>query len=99
MTINPAMRVNPNSDLANTTQVPSRPKATTPGLGRDQLTLDSAENLNRALQESAPARPDEVARAATLVQDPDYPPPQVIDDISGLLANHMNSSDPSQPSA
>jgi hypothetical protein len=92
------MRVNPNSELRSATEIPSRSPAPGPGLGRDQLTLGSTEELNRALQQTPLARPDEVARAAGLVQDASYPPMAVIDNISGLLALHLNSPDPSQQS-
>jgi hypothetical protein len=92
------MRVNPNSELLSATGIPSGPQAPAPGLGRDQLTLGSADDLNRALQETPLARPGEVARATGLVQDVSYPPVEVIDNISGLLALHLNPPAQSQQS-
>ena len=92
------MRVNPNSDLLSATEIPARSLARAPGLGRDQLTLGSTDDLNRALQQAALARPEEVARATDLVQDASYPPTEVIDSISGLLALHINTPNQSQQS-
>jgi hypothetical protein len=92
------MRVNPNSELPSATGIPPRSPTPAPGLGRDQLTVGSTDDLNRALQQTALARPDEVARATGLVQDVSYPSMEVIDDISGLLALHLNTPDPSQQS-
>ncbi len=93
------MRVNPNSELLSATEIPARSLAPAPGLGRDQLTLGSTDDLNRALQQTPLARPDEVARATGLVQDVSYPPMEVIHNISGLLALHLNTPNPSQQSA
>ncbi|MGA2657165.1 MAG: hypothetical protein ABSH34_06560 [Verrucomicrobiota bacterium] len=90
--------MNPNSELLSANEIPSRSPAPAPGLGRDQLTLGSTEDLNRALQQTPLARPEEVARATGLVRDASYPPMAVIDNISGLLALHLNTPDPSQQS-
>jgi hypothetical protein len=92
------MRVNPNSELLSATDIPARSPAPAPGLGRDQLTLGSTDELNRALEQTALARPDQVARARGLVQDASYPPTEVIDSISGLLALHINTPNQSQQS-
>lgn len=91
------MRVNPNSPVSGAVALPVRPRASAPALGQDQLSLGGAEDLNQAFQQTAASRPDEVARATALVQDPGYPPAQVIDAISGLMADYSSPSDASQP--
>lgn len=88
------MRVNPNSHLLGATEIPARSQTPAPALGRDQLTLGSTDQLNRALQQTTPARADQVARAADLVQDASYPPTDVVSDVSGLLALHINTPNP-----
>jgi hypothetical protein len=93
------MRVNPNSDLLSATEIPARSQAPAPGLGRDQLTLGSTDDLNRALQQAPLARPEEVARATGLVQDASYPPMEVIHNISGLLALYLNTPNQAPQSA
>ncbi len=80
------MRVNPNSELVSATGVPARTPASAPSLGEDRLTVGSADNLNQALAETPAVRPDEVARARTLIQDPSYPPTVIIQKLSDLLA-------------
>jgi hypothetical protein len=92
------MRVTPTSELPSATEIPSRTQARAPGLGRDQLTLGSTDELKRALEQSPPARPDEVARATGLVQDVSYPAREVIHHIAGLLAAHLNTANQSQQS-
>jgi hypothetical protein len=38
---------------------------------------------------SASVRPEKIARAKRLVEDPSYPSPEVIDSVAGLLAKHL----------
>jgi hypothetical protein len=91
------MRVNPNSELLSAnTDILARAQAPAPSLGRDQLTTGSTDDLNGALQQTPLSRPDEVARAAGLVQDASYPPIEVIQSISGLLAQHINTPNQSE---
>jgi hypothetical protein len=90
------MRVNLNSELPSATGISPGLPAPAPGLGRDQLTLGPTDNLNRALQQTALARPEEVARATSLVRDASYPSTEVIDSVSALLARHLSTPDQSQ---
>ncbi len=92
------MRVNPNSELPGAAQVPARAPVQAPALGQDHLALSQAEGLNRALDQTPAARPEEVARAQSLVQDLSYPPMVLIRKISSLLAIHLQAPDPSQSS-
>ncbi|MGO8676349.1 MAG: hypothetical protein ACLQVX_10825 [Limisphaerales bacterium] len=91
------MRVNPNSQLLSATDIPARSKAPAPGLGRDQLTVGSTDDLEGALQGTPLARPDEVARATDLVQDDSYPSAEVIGGIASILAQQITPNEPQQP--
>ncbi len=89
------MRVNPNSPLSSAAALPFQPRATAPSLGQDQLTLGATDELSRAFQQTAAARPGEVARATALAQDPAYPPDGVVDSVSGVMAAFLSTADPS----
>lgn len=54
----------------------------------------------RRFVKSAPAgkpwldvRKEKVARARRLVRDSNYPPPEVLDSVAGLLARHLKPGD------
>jgi hypothetical protein len=89
------MRVNPNSPLPGAVELPARSRAAAPGLGQDQANLSGAEDLSQAFQQTAAARPEEVARATALAEDPAYPPAEVVDSISGLMAGYFSGTYPS----
>ena len=93
------MRVDPKSELLGAVGIPAHAPVQAPELGQDRLALDQADNLNRALEQTPVSRPDEVARAKTLVQTVSYPPIELIHKISTLLAIHIEPSDPSQGQA
>jgi len=38
-------------------------------------------------------RKDKVARARKLLDNPDYPPPKVLDSVARLLAKHLRQGD------
>ena len=85
------MRVNPNSEQLNTeplgaTRVSGGTGARETGLGTDQLSFATVEGLNRALEQTPATRADKVARAKSLVADSTYPPPELIQKISALIA-------------
>lgn len=90
------MRVNPNSEVPSATGVPARAPAQAPALGADLLTLGAADGLNRALEQTPVARPDQVARAKDLVQDVSYPAVEIIQKISVLLAARLDQSNQAQ---
>ncbi len=64
-------------------------------------TSDATETLEEiaaaALQRDdvAPAvRAEKVARARALIDNPDYPPKEVLQSVAGLLADHLTQSEP-----
>jgi len=53
---------------------------------QDEVALENARALQRALEETPQSRSEVVNRAAQLVGDVNYPPPETIQKISNLLA-------------
>jgi len=88
-----SMRVNPNSGLSSVTKSSTKSTGQSPSLGQDKLTLDSANALNAALQQTPDVRPDKLAQAQNLINDPKFPPDEIIRAISRLLASHINVQD------
>jgi anti-sigma28 factor (negative regulator of flagellin synthesis) len=80
------MRVNPNSEAMVVSAGPGRTAAPQPRLGQDEMTLTTAQSLNRSLEQTPDVRPDKVAEAKALIQDGSYPPAVIIRKISALLA-------------
>lgn len=57
----------------------------------EQVNLEGAAAVNRALQATPAVRPEVVERARTLVGDPTYPPRETILKLSHLLAMNLPS--------
>ena len=56
----------------------------------DQMAIENARALTRALGETPEIRDEIVRRATELVGEPSYPPPDTIRKISHLLAIQMD---------
>jgi hypothetical protein len=87
------MRVNPNSDALSLTGVPSQPPSRKPRAEGDSVGFTGSKALDAALLQTPAARAEQVARAQQLVLDKSYPPMELIQKFSSLLALHMNSQD------
>jgi hypothetical protein len=59
----------------------------------EPVLLENAHSLTNALAQSPAARDGVVRRAAELVGDPTYPPPETIRQISYLLAIQLQSEE------
>jgi len=55
------------------------------------LPHERAQALEQSLRNAPQARPEVVDRARSLVSDAKYPPDEVLDRVSSLLASHMKS--------
>lgn len=66
--------------------------ARVPAKTGDQAEFTASEALNRALNNSPSARSEEIARTQTLAHTVQYPPTELIQRISRLLADNWNSS-------
>jgi hypothetical protein len=80
------MRVNPNSEPTGIPGIPGRPPVQATRLGQDQVTLAGADQLNQALAQTTDVRPEKVAQAQDLIQNPSYPPEVLVQKIAALLA-------------
>ena len=90
------MRVNPNSDTTAVTRIPSRASARTPRLGQDETSLAAADQLDKALAATPAVRDEKVAEAQRLVRDVSYPPEELVEKLSVLLASHLSKTDKSE---
>ncbi len=87
------MRVSPDGEPAATPGAPppARAQAATarPELQADKVSLQGAEAIERAWQQTPAVRPDKVAKAKALLQAHSYPSEAVVDKVAALLAEHM----------
>ena len=73
------------SQTTGSTQTAARAKpATAPDLAAE---FEATHRLNQVLTNTTGVRADQVARAKELLADPNYPSPELLGRISGLLAN------------
>ena len=89
------MRVNPNSQPLSTdplgaTKNPTPSAAPETRLGFDNLSVSTAEGISNALEETPSTRPEKVELAKTLVADSAYPPLELIQKISALIARSIS---------
>lgn len=73
------------------TRTPSPVVALTPRLEADQQSFASAETLSRALEQTPAVRNAKVAQARVLIEDPTYPPLELIKRISNLIAPNVRA--------
>lgn len=72
----------------------ARPATSTPRpADTDRLSASSQETLQNALSQQPEIRPEVVARGQALAVDPTYPPLQIIEKLSELLANSADLSE------
>ena len=87
------MEVNTNFSASGvggiTPQKPTVPAAKT-AAAPDAFASSSA--LDRAVKNLPASRPDAVARATQLAQDPNYPSPATLRQVSLLLAGHLTAA-------
>jgi hypothetical protein len=85
------MEITPNSSVRLTTHtLVSQAKALPPQRGADTAVFDSAEALKQTLQATPLVRPEMVARARQYIGDPQYPPEEIVQRISVLLAMNLD---------
>ncbi len=87
------MRVNPNSETSVVAGNPNRPAARPARIGQDETSLTAADRLDKALAQTPEVRADRVAEAQKLVRDVSYPPEELINKLSALLASHLDATE------
>jgi hypothetical protein len=83
---------NLNLNSVDGTASPKRSKSTPTGDAdgdQDRVTLTDMTSIQSALENTAASRPDAVARARQLINDPNYPSPSVTSQVSQLLADKI----------
>ena len=86
------MRIDTNSDLARAAKPqaapPARNKPTehNKAVNDNKMDLARTDALDAALKATPDVRPEQVARAKALIQDPSYPSTKVVDQVAGVLA-------------
>lgn len=59
---------------------------------RDQISLANHDQLQAALGRTPEIRPEVVARGRELAADPNYPPPEVIQNLSSIITRSIDPS-------
>lgn len=69
----------------------SQPRAQlTVKTSKNEPSFSNSEALQNALRQVPDVRQEAVARATNLVNDAQYPSPEVMKKLAGLLAKHLN---------
>ena len=84
------MRIQPKSNIPDFASAQlTAAKAREAILGHDKLALAGSKDLEEALQNNPDVRPDAVARARTLIDDPSYPSGNVVRAVADKLSLEM----------
>lgn len=89
------MRIDASSQrraVENATEVGSA-KARPASVKRDKMTLSGTDALDKSLQTTPAVRPEKVARAKELLDDPGYPSAAVLNRVADLLTQHLQVKD------
>ena len=93
------MEIVPTTSSGGAGKIPAKATvAPVPKTGADSVSLGQSEAVNRALQQTPDVRPEAVNRAATLVNDVQYPPDGIVNALGRLLALHEKDSSQSDSS-
>ena len=84
------MKINPNTDplRVDGTQ-PPKPAAPATLLAADSTSFAGSAAVNRAIGTTPDSRPEFVARARALINDPAYPGNDILRRVSQLLAGQL----------
>ena len=89
-----AMRIEQINTSRATGSILNFAKATSLASPGAATNFEAAKHLNQALTGTPDVRADKVARAKELLADPNYPPRELLDNISSLLANRWPDQTP-----
>jgi hypothetical protein len=87
------MRVDPNLNPGGVdgTVAPKRPARSAPA-AVEPASFAGADALDTSMLNAPDSRPAAVDRARALIQDANYPPPEVLRGVANLLATKLASS-------
>lgn len=93
------MQINTNSSPISVGGIDKAAKTVhTSAVESDSVSFNQIDELAKSLREEGEVRPDQVERAAALIADVQWPPPETIRRIARLLSMDISpNSDPSSP--
>lgn len=87
------MELNLDTRYLGVNRVVSQPRPQlTVKASRSDLSFSNSEALQNALRQVPDVREEEVARATRLVNDPQYPSPEITKKLATVLAKHLQDS-------
>ena len=83
---------NPSLTVTNNPVSPSpvRPVSTQPG--ENAMPFENTQALEQTLKETSNVRPEVVTKAAALLSDPHWPSDESLNQVAGVLARNIQSS-------
>jgi hypothetical protein len=83
---------NPSLTVTNNPVGPSsvRPVSTQPG--ENAMPFENTQAIEQTLKDTSNVRPDVVAKAAALLSDPNWPSDESLNQVAGVLARNIQSS-------
>ena len=87
------MRIDSTRKLTRAEASPAPRPPQKPTTEPDKVDMAKTDALNKALQTTPDVRTKQVARAKALVQDPDYPPAKVVDQVANILTSNIRSQE------
>ncbi len=86
------MEINTNLSTTGVNGAAAAPRsAPAPTMLSDRVSLTNSSALEQALQNTPASRPDVVARAQSLIADPNYPSGEMLTTLSRQLAGALSS--------
>lgn len=87
------MEINSDTRFLGVNRVVSQPRPQlTVKASRSDMSFSNSEALQNALRQVPDEREEEVARATSLVNDPQYPSPEITKKLATMLAKHLQDS-------
>jgi hypothetical protein len=91
--LNPGLNVNTGPSQPATRQNSIQPSDNNIQTSDTTMSIGRTQALEQTLQDTPQIRPEMVARANALVADDNYPSDETLNQMAGLLANHLSNLD------
>ena len=85
------MRIDPNRELSRTPETTLAKTVMTRCDETESTPLPHAAQLTHGMKEMPVVRPEKVAQAKARVKTPGYPGEKTLEEVAGLLADHLKS--------
>jgi hypothetical protein len=91
------MEINTNMNVSGVNGLtPSRRSPAAAQTAQDTASFDGTAGVESTLENLPTSRPESVALAKQLINDPNYPSPSVVKQLSQFLASKINSTNEQQ---